>query len=122
MARQDITWSYRRLRGLHYAASSARLVPQLALIARVLADGQVERQPRRALEMWAEDRARREPDASTFRRFRLSQRVVNMREALPDKHAVGRLREQCKSDAIDGARHCCAPRQGARAGNDRYLR
>jgi hypothetical protein len=34
-----------------------RLVPQPALITRVLADGHVERQPRRVLEMWAEDRA-----------------------------------------------------------------
>ena len=82
----------------------ARHLPlQPALHARVLAHGNIEPHPRRALQMRTEHRARREHDAVALRRLRQGQRVVNMREARPNEHAVCRLREQFKSDAFEGA-------------------
>jgi hypothetical protein len=85
---------------------------------RVLADGHVEPQPPRALEMWMEDRATRERDASALGRFRQCQRVVNMREALPDKHAGGRLREQFKPDAFEGATDAAESRSSRAVAGD----
>ena len=70
MARQDITWNCAVSVGCVTPPAARRLLLQPALHARVLADGDVEPHPRRALEMRTEDRARREHDAVALRRFR----------------------------------------------------
>src|SRR6266404_1435411 len=94
-------------------AASRRLVRclplQPALHARVLAYGDIEPHPWRALEMRTEDRARREHDAVAMRGFRQRQRIVDMREPRPDEHAAVRFREQFQSDLLEGA-HDIAPR------------
>jgi hypothetical protein len=99
-----------------------RLPLQPALHSRVLADGDVEPQPRRAPEMGTEDRARREHDAVALRRLRQCQRVVDMREARPDEHAVCRLREQLKSDASKAHTTLMRASPSRSCKRDRYLR
>jgi len=74
---------------------------QPALHARVLADGNIEPHPRRALEMRTEDRAGRQYNGVALRVFRQRQRVVDMRETGPQEYTIYGLREQFQSNAFE---------------------
>src|SRR5437899_10988680 len=84
----------------------ARRFPlQPGLHACVLADGDVEPHPWRALQMRTKNSARREHDAIALRSFRQCEGILNMRKSCPNEHAVRRLHKQCQADALESARN-----------------
>src|SRR5262245_9658870 len=80
-----------------------RLPLQPTLHPGILADGDVEPHPRRALEVRSEDGTRRQHDAVALRRFRQRERVIDLREPRPDEHAVGGFYEQLQPHAFESA-------------------
>src|SRR5262249_60580801 len=110
LTQRSLKWPRELWRSPH--AALRRLAPlplQPPLNASVLADGDVEPHPRRAPEMRTEDGAGREHDAVALRSFRECQRVLDIREARPNEHAVRRLHEQLQPHAFEHA-HDIEPR------------